>query len=124
MTAKADVVAGGWSVSAGFVDYDNDGKLNLFVTRYGWDLSQRIWGTSPQIYWSKSGFPATTNVLYRNRTFPVAVENGSRSRARARARWKSRALGIQSRRDGYHLCKSDSQDTVNEHGLSYYPLLR
>ena len=26
--------AGGWSASAGFFDYDNDGKLDLFVTRY------------------------------------------------------------------------------------------
>ena len=25
---------GGWSTSAGFVDYDNDGHLDLFVTRY------------------------------------------------------------------------------------------
>ena len=25
---------GGWSASAGFFDYDNDGKLDLFVTRY------------------------------------------------------------------------------------------
>src|SRR6266404_1749885 len=34
VTAKAGVVAGGWSASAGFLDYDNDGKLDLFVTRY------------------------------------------------------------------------------------------
>src|ERR1700745_3188716 len=34
VTAKAGVAAGGWSVSAGFFDYDNDGKLDLFVARY------------------------------------------------------------------------------------------
>ena len=34
MTARAGVAAGGWSASAGFFDYDNDGKLDLFVTRY------------------------------------------------------------------------------------------
>src|ERR1700719_2055062 len=38
VTAKAGVGGGGWSVSAGFFDYDNDGKLDLFVTRYmEWD---------------------------------------------------------------------------------------
>ena len=31
---RAGVAAGGWSASAGFFDYDNDGKLDLFVTRY------------------------------------------------------------------------------------------
>ena len=31
---RAGVAAGGWSTSAGFFDYDNDGKLDLFVTRY------------------------------------------------------------------------------------------
>src|SRR5580692_6613038 len=34
VTAKAGVAAGGWSVSAGFLNYDNDGKLDLFVVRY------------------------------------------------------------------------------------------
>lgn len=33
VTAKAGVADGSWSVSAGFFDYDNDGHLDLFVTR-------------------------------------------------------------------------------------------
>src|SRR3954468_8007763 len=39
VTAKAGVAGeGGWSVSAGFFDFDNDGHLDLFVTRYmEWD---------------------------------------------------------------------------------------
>jgi enediyne biosynthesis protein E4 len=69
VTAKAGVAAGGWSVSAGFFDYDNDGKLDLFVTRYmQWDLRHnKSCGTAPPIYCSPSEFPATTNILYRNR---------------------------------------------------------
>ena len=43
MTAKAGVAGGGWSASAGFFDYDNDGKLDLFVTRYlDWDIEHNI----------------------------------------------------------------------------------
>ncbi len=42
VTAKAGVEAGGWSCSAGFFDYDNDGHLDLLVTRY------MIWDTAAQ----------------------------------------------------------------------------
>jgi hypothetical protein len=34
ITARAGVAGSGWSTSAGFFDYDNDGKLDLFVARY------------------------------------------------------------------------------------------
>ena len=34
VTARAGVAAGGWSSSAGFVDYDRDGNLDIFVVRY------------------------------------------------------------------------------------------
>ena len=34
VTKRTGVVAGGWSASAGFFDYHNDGNLDLLVTRY------------------------------------------------------------------------------------------
>ena len=34
VTKSAGVAASGWSASAGFFDADNDGRLDLFVTRY------------------------------------------------------------------------------------------
>ena len=34
VTARAGVEAGGWSTSAGFLDYDNDGKLDLLVATF------------------------------------------------------------------------------------------
>jgi len=34
VTKRAGVSAGGWSVGTGFFAYDNNGNLDLFVTRY------------------------------------------------------------------------------------------
>ena len=34
MTERAGVAVGGWSAGCGFADYDHDGKLDLFVSRY------------------------------------------------------------------------------------------
>ena len=93
VTAKSGTGAGGWSASAGFFDYDNDGKPDLFVTRYmEWDPAHsRPCGTSPLIYCSPSVFPATGNLLFRNRgdgTFEdVSVPSGI-------ALKKGRALGV------------------------------
>jgi hypothetical protein len=69
VTAKAGVAAGGWSASAGFFDFDNDGKLDLFVTRYvEWDIAHnKHCGQTLRIYCLPGEYPATTNVLYRNR---------------------------------------------------------
>ena len=51
VTARAGVAAGGWSASAGFFDFDNDGRLDLFVTRYmGWSLAtSRACGDSVRV---------------------------------------------------------------------------
>jgi len=93
VTAKAGVAAGGWSASAGFVDYDNDGHLDLFVTRYmQWDTAHnKPCGDVHRRYCPPEVFPATTNVLYRNRgdgTFEdVSVRSGIAAK-------KGRALGV------------------------------
>src|SRR6201984_1136333 len=93
VTAKAGVEAGGWSASAGFFDYDNDGHLDLFVTRYmEWDTKvSKTCGGAWRTYCPPPAFPATTNVLYRNRgdgTFEnVSVKSGISAK-------KGRALGV------------------------------
>src|SRR5450755_3994200 len=92
-TAKAGVAGGGWSVSAGFFDYDNDGHLELFVTRYmEWDTGHsKACGGAWHTYCPPAEFPATTNLLYRNRgdgTFEdVSQKSGIASK-------KGRSLGV------------------------------
>src|SRR6266852_9540358 len=93
VTAKAGVAGGGWSVSAGFFDFDNDGHLDLFVTRYmEWDTKHsKTCGGAWQTYCPPAEFPATTNLLYRNRgdgTFEdVSVKSGIAGK-------KGRALAV------------------------------
>ena len=71
VTTRAGVAAGGWSSSAGFVDYDNDGKLDLFVGRYvDWNFqNNRYCGQKRpggRAYCHPDNFKGVTNVLYRN----------------------------------------------------------
>jgi hypothetical protein len=93
VTAKAGVAAGGWSVSAGFLDYDNDGHLDLFVTRYmEWDADHnKICGGDWHTYCPPAEFPATTNVLYRNRGDGTFEDVSEKSGIAAK---KGRALGV------------------------------
>src|ERR1700723_844568 len=93
VTAKAGVAAGGWSCSAGFFDYDNDGHLDLFVTRYmEWDTQHsKICGGEWQTYCPPAVFPATTNILYRNRGDGIFEDVSHRSGV---ASIKGRSLGV------------------------------
>ena len=93
VTAKAGLAGGGWSVSAGFFDYDNDGHLDLFVTRYmEWDADHnKICGGDWHTYCPPNVFPATTNILYRNRGDGTFEDISERSGIAAK---KGRALGV------------------------------
>jgi hypothetical protein len=83
VTERAGVAAGGWSVSAGFLDYDNDGKLDLFVTRYlDWspEKSKSCGRAEAPLYCPPGEFGTISNILYHNRgdgTFEdVSVASG------------------------------------------------
>src|ERR1700734_3292181 len=58
----------GMGVAVGDYDNDNDGKLDLFVTRYlDWSLkTSKTCGAEKPTYCKPGEFPPTTNILYRN----------------------------------------------------------
>ena len=93
VTAKAGVAGGGWSVSAGFFDYDNDSHLDLFVTRYmEWDTKHsKACGGAWRTYCPPAEFPATTNLLYRNRGDGTFEDVSQKSGITVK---KGRALGV------------------------------
>ena len=71
VTKRAGVAGGGWSTSAGFFDYDNDGKLDLFVCRYlKWTFqNNRFCGENKpglRAYCHPDNFEGITNILYHN----------------------------------------------------------
>ncbi|MEO8370507.1 MAG: CRTAC1 family protein [Candidatus Solibacter sp.] len=71
VTSKAGVAAGGWSTSAGFFDYNNDGRLDLFVCRYlDWTFENNIQcgerAPGGRAYCHPDNFKGITNFLYRN----------------------------------------------------------
>jgi len=93
VTKRAGVAGGGWSASAGFFDFDNDGHLDLFVTRYmQWDARHsKTCGGAWQTYCPPAEFPATTNLLYRNRGDGTFEDVSDKSGISGK---KGRALGV------------------------------
>jgi hypothetical protein len=94
VTAKAGVAAGGWSASAGFFDFDNDGNLDLFVTRYlNWtpETSKTCGRSTEPMYCPPGEFGAATNILYHNRGDGTFEDVSARSGIAAK---KAHSLGV------------------------------
>src|SRR5438094_430789 len=74
-------------------DYNNDGLLDFFVTRYmEWDADHnKICGGDWHTYCPPSVFPATTCLLYRNRGDGTFEDVSARAGFTAK---KGRALGV------------------------------
>src|SRR5437763_5627532 len=71
VTEKAGVAAGGWSAGACFVDFDRDGKLDLFVSRYlDWEIAKNRWCGDEarhfRSYCHQEVFTQAKHILYRD----------------------------------------------------------
>lgn len=71
VTEEARVSGESWSVSAAFVDYDQDSLLDLIVTRYlDWDFSKNKWCGEPRpgyrSYCHPKEFAPVHHLVYRN----------------------------------------------------------
>ncbi len=70
VATSAGVRGNGWTSSAAWVDYDKDGRLDLFVCRYlKWKPESEIQFTTSdlgKVYDGPNSYEAATNLLYRN----------------------------------------------------------
>ncbi len=71
VTARSGVAGSGWTTSAGFFDYDNDGKLDLFICRYveWWFDERRYCGDRApggRAYCHPDNFRGIANLLFHN----------------------------------------------------------
>jgi hypothetical protein len=74
VTKKIGISVDGWATSAGFFDYDRDGRLDLFVTRYvewNFESGALICGDARpgyRAYCHPDNFKATTALLFHQKT--------------------------------------------------------
>src|SRR4051812_40439929 len=71
VTERSGVAGSGWTTSAGFFDYDNDGKLDLLVCRYvEWSFAERRYcgerTPGGRAYCHPDNFHGIANLLFHN----------------------------------------------------------